>query len=170
MKRAWLRLLGLFLMLTLVTIAASAQPGERSVANIPHRLNCPSASICSPTPPPATVPPTAPPQTEAHPPGDRDGDGVPDVNDRCPDAGGPASNSGCPLDQQAARESRPHVRASDHAAVLANQRRLCAGDPQHRSRQRARRTLASGRYCGAAQVAESLSGAGAARQRRGHVG
>ena len=28
---------------------------------------------------------------------DRDGDGVPDVIDRCPDVVGPASNNGCPL-------------------------------------------------------------------------
>ncbi len=40
---------------------------------------------------PTPVPP-------AHPPNDRDGDGTPDGLDKCPDQGGPASNSGCPLD------------------------------------------------------------------------
>lgn len=31
-------------------------------------------------------------------PSDRDGDGTPDEQDRCPDVGGPASNDGCPLE------------------------------------------------------------------------
>ena len=46
---------------------------------------------CSPLTPCTPVPP-------AHPPNDRDGDGTPDGLDKCPDQGGPASNSGCPLD------------------------------------------------------------------------
>ncbi|MFN8378882.1 MAG: SH3 domain-containing protein [Anaerolineae bacterium] len=32
-------------------------------------------------------------------PGDRDGDGLPDTVDRCPDAAGPRTNGGCPLAQ-----------------------------------------------------------------------
>lgn len=31
------------------------------------------------------------------PPADRDGDGVPDTTDRCPDVAGPADNGGCPV-------------------------------------------------------------------------
>jgi outer membrane protein OmpA-like peptidoglycan-associated protein len=34
------------------------------------------------------------------PPADRDGDGVPDAEDRCPDVAGPASNQGCPVYQK----------------------------------------------------------------------
>ncbi|MDQ1249571.1 MAG: hypothetical protein QG597_3946, partial [Actinomycetota bacterium] len=41
----------------------------------------------------ATPPPPPPPP----PPADRDGDGVPDSGDRCPDSAGPASNQGCPV-------------------------------------------------------------------------
>lgn len=46
--------------------------------------------------PPTTVPPVAtlPPIVES----DRDGDGVPDANDRCPDQAGTAETGGCPVD------------------------------------------------------------------------
>ena len=46
------------------------------------------------TPSPPAVKEAAPP---AAPPADRDGDGVPDDQDACPDAAGPASNGGCPI-------------------------------------------------------------------------
>lgn len=35
--------------------------------------------------------------SEVPPPEDRDGDGVPDTTDRCPDVAGPADNGGCPV-------------------------------------------------------------------------
>jgi len=44
-----------------------------------------------PPPPPPAAPPPAPP-----PASDRDGDGVPDDRDRCPDQAGSAANDGCP--------------------------------------------------------------------------
>lgn len=47
---------------------------------------------CTPTPIPA---PTLQPQQPDFP--DRDGDGVSDETDRCPDEGGPAWNDGCPF-------------------------------------------------------------------------
>lgn len=43
-------------------------------------------------PVPMTEPPVPSPAT-----GDRDGDGIPDASDRCPDTPGPASNDGCPI-------------------------------------------------------------------------
>jgi outer membrane protein OmpA-like peptidoglycan-associated protein len=39
----------------------------------------------------------APVSEEVLPPPDRDGDGVPDAIDRCPDVAGPADNGGCPV-------------------------------------------------------------------------
>ncbi len=43
---------------------------------------------------PAEAPPTEPPLVSET--ADRDGDGVPDLRDECPDEGGPQSNKGCP--------------------------------------------------------------------------
>lgn len=56
-------------------------------------------------PAPAPEEPPVPEVAEPAPPkpvvqedlGDRDGDGVPDRSDRCPDTQGPASNEGCPI-------------------------------------------------------------------------
>jgi outer membrane protein OmpA-like peptidoglycan-associated protein len=45
----------------------------------------------APTPPRPPAPPAPPP-----PPPDRDGDGIPDAQDRCPREAGPVENHGCP--------------------------------------------------------------------------
>jgi OOP family OmpA-OmpF porin len=71
-------------------------PGaERAVASVAE----PPAPVASPAQeaPPvpqevAVVPPPSPP-----PPPDRDGDGVPDAVDNCPDVPGPPENDGCPV-------------------------------------------------------------------------
>ena len=59
------------------------------------------APVAAEPPPPAKVevaaaPPPPPPAAPVAPP-DRDGDGVPDDVDNCPDVAGPASNGGCPI-------------------------------------------------------------------------
>lgn len=48
-------------------------------------------------PPPTTEPLDAGPVAVPSPPSDRDGDGVPDEHDQCPDSPGPKESSGCPM-------------------------------------------------------------------------
>jgi hypothetical protein len=66
-------------------------PSPTSVppTNAPPPTNPPPTSV-----PPTNVPPTNPPPT-ANP--DRDGDGVANDQDGCPDEAGPRENGGCPL-------------------------------------------------------------------------
>ena len=131
MKRAFLLVFGLFLVLSVVAFTASAMPSDPGSS--PELQRCVPGRTCPPTATPQPPSPQPLPDTdgdglvdlkdrcptEAGPasnggcplpdntPLDRDGDGVPDVNDRCPDAGGPSSNSGCPVDQPAPQQPTP---------------------------------------------------------------
>jgi len=68
--------------------AEPAKPPVAETAPPPEKVEVAAAPPPPPTPAPAPAP-VAPP--------DRDGDGVPDDVDNCPDVAGPASNGGCPL-------------------------------------------------------------------------
>ena len=63
---------------------------ERAVASLPE----PPPAVAAPTP---EAPPVPQKIAIVSPPPDRDGDGVPDAVDNCPDVPGPAENGGCPL-------------------------------------------------------------------------
>lgn len=68
-------------------------PVQPAADSKPREVPPPAESVV-PRPEPESKPvtPPSPPST-----GDRDGDGVPDNLDRCPDTPGPASNDGCPI-------------------------------------------------------------------------
>jgi outer membrane protein OmpA-like peptidoglycan-associated protein len=68
--------------------------GNNASTPLPARAPMPELVAAAPV-----APPPPPPALAAAPPPlpDRDGDGIPDVDDVCPDQPGPAENHGCPL-------------------------------------------------------------------------
>ena len=126
MKRILLALFIASLFLAILTLAASAQRGVPSASDALSQRVCPTR--CTPTPVPSLPPSprrtSTPPPAQGNPNGDRDGDGIPDSADSCPDQGGPASNNGCPPEQPAPT-SVPTIALpvlpTDGACVVATQ-------------------------------------------------
>ena len=98
------RLLLLSSVLLLMIVSVLAVSLQRTYAQTAGCRDAAGAPVpCTPTP----VPPIRPPVT------DRDADGVPDADDRCPDVSGSNSNSGCPVATQAG------ARGSTATSILA---------------------------------------------------
>ncbi len=94
MGRLAFLLLVMLLVFGMATEVASSPPADCSL------------TPCTATPLPPTSPPPATPPTGGNPlnppaSGDRDGDGIPDNLDACPDQAGPSASNGCPADQAA---------------------------------------------------------------------
>jgi outer membrane protein OmpA-like peptidoglycan-associated protein len=74
------------------------QPALAAVAPAPAPAAAP-APVAAPPPPVVAAPPAKEPAVAdllPLPPPDRDGDGIPDADDACPDQPGPRENQGCP--------------------------------------------------------------------------